>query len=419
MSANRWNPFLPVAATGIVTAVLLCAVPVSAQNMAADSPTTPQLVVWVYALDYRNNLIPDVGMRYEVAGTRSGTVQTARDGVARIFGTALGQIVRVEVKDTVWFSTDGVLEGEIGGQPLAFRVFPLDPDSMTEEERLAAHRARVRSIVEQRRRASEQGEAVAELSNSIDPDSAEASGEAGARTQPEPFLKDPAWGLEANRQRVAFVEGLRIENPQGITVTEDRPSTFTGEAEIKVINGLGHPIRDVMVELWELSAGEQQQITLADVTRTGESGVATFSRLDPDAWYRIECRVEGEGEGRSTVFRVGENDMRRLAPLVVRPEDRSLSGFVLRSNGPARFARVRLLDSSGQTSLSTSTDGEGYFVLGPIPSNLDSIRLRVTHHDPTDVDLTLPVPADRELSELLIPLDALERDLIPSEAATP
>lgn len=417
----------------------------AAQTQLADLVTTQQLALWAYVVDYVNTPVPSVNLRFEVAGTKSGAAKTGSDGSARIQGSNLGQIVRAEIDDADWYCPEGVAEGEIGGRPILFRVFHSKADVMSRDERLAAHRARIRAAIQERRVAAADGSAPtgeaapagattvgdssvlpATASGASAPGAGSGSSGAGSAAVPTPkgqppsVYDDPIWGYKANRPVIAFLAGLRVEQLQGYPTGDDAPSTLTAEYTIPVIDSLGHPVSDVAVDLLELKADAGSKLNLFGVERTDARGKAVFRGLKPSSWYRAECQTDDAQIGRSTVFQPRPSESRELKPIVVRPEDRALGGFVLRSNGPAAYAKVRFLDSSGAAVLSTTADPRGYFVLGPLPPG--SITLDISHYDPTQVNLTLPIPADRDTPEVLIPLDALARDRVPQPAqdnATP
>jgi len=384
-----------------------------AQVRPRDTLSTGNLILWAYVVDYQNTPLSSVDIRYVTAGIHNSTATTRKDGSTALRGTEPGQIVRAEVDDPDWYCPDGPQEGEIGGRPVLFRVFHSNAAAMTAEERMAAHRARIQAAIRERREAALEGQPIPgdPLPSPVQAADASIAPSPTPKGQPPPLYEDPAWGYAANRHLIAFLAGLRYEEPQTFPTSADGTSTITAEAIIPVINGLGHPLADVAVDLFELKAGAGTRIVLAEIARTDSDGRVLFTGLTPSSWYRADCQTDDGDIGRSTVFKVQPGDTVTLRPIVVRPEDRALTGFITRAKGPAGGARVKLLTDAGESTLSTVADSEGYFVLGPLPPG--PITLEVAHFGPPVIDLTLPIPPDRETPEVLLPLDALARDREP------
>jgi hypothetical protein len=369
------------------------------QILPEDGVSTEQLVLWIFVLDYENQPAPDVQLRCQLAGTTLQTLYTDEEGKLLIRGTALGQIVRARVEDANYLCYDETQEGEIGGRPLAFLVFPRRSGSGDREQRIAMHQAKIRAILAAREQTRRRIQPVETATSPV------LSGPAVATDPILPIAKDPVLGNPVTRHITAFVAGLRHEDARGLE-EKSAPTTQTATAEIRIIDRRGQPIADALVSALVLDPQPEKGVSLAAVERSESDGRVIFRGLMPERWHRIECVDQAEGEGRSTLFTLLSGQLLTLRPLVVRPREQTVSGFVIHSRGPAAFARVALLDVGNRRLLTTVADAHGYFILGPTPP--DPVMLEVAYRMESGGMITLTLPVERDAPEVLIPIDALQ-----------
>ena len=206
------------------------------------------------------------------------------------------------------------------------------------------------------------------------------------------------------RPILSFIAGLRREDPQGMA-DRDTPATDSATLRVRILDERGRPVADVAVDLYVLAQPPSNLVSLADMERTDSAGHAHFGGLSPDLWYRAECSESQLGQGRSSIYQPRKGQTINLPPIALRPKEKQLCGFILRSQAPASQARVRAASQDGQFSLSTIADAQGYFIIAPAPEG--PIFLEVTHLDRAGNRARAVLPADREAPEMLIPLDEL------------
>lgn len=369
------------------------------QTMPEDGVSTEQLALWIFVLDYENQPASDVHLRCQIAGAALQTLRTDAEGKLMIRGTALGQIVRARVEDPNYICYDDTLEGEIGGRPLAFLVFPRSSGGGDRDQRIALHQAKIRAIIaarEQTRRRT---------SPTDTPASPVLSGGAAVSDPILPIAKDPVLGNPATRHITSFVAGLRHEDAQGLE-EKAAPTAQTATVEIRVIDGRGQSVPDALVSALVLDPRPEKGVCLAAVERSESDGRVVFRGLMPERWHRIECTDHPDGEGRSTLFSLQPSQSLTLRPLVVRPREQTIGGFVVHARGPAAFARLALLDDAGRRLLTTVADAQGYFVLGPTPPG--PALLEMAYRTESGGLITLNLPVERDAPEVLIPIDALQ-----------
>ena len=389
----------------------------SSEETQPSEDEAPVCSVSIYALDYENQPVSNLQIEFELAGSAPQNAQTNVDGEVEIEGTTLGQFLKTRIQDEIWYSYENILEGECGGPPVVFRVFPRNPDpAMSAKERQTFHQAKVKAMIEAlehagRRHAYNPSSSASKIASSAA--FSQSSPDAKKTTAPQkPTLfspaHDPVWGASINRPIVAFVEGLRNEDAGGIIVAETLPTTRSASVFVRLIDGRGKPIADEMIDLLILGDEPNYMVSLAGRERSDRRGRAVFHGVRPGAWYRAEASADGVGAGRSTVFTVVEKQTKRLRPIVLRPRDRVVSGFVLRENGPASNARIRARDKAGskRSALTTLADSQGYFVLGPIPT--ESCDLEITHAISNKAkSVTIAFSPESDILEQVIPLDSL------------
>jgi len=426
----------------------------SARAGAQFSPSSPssaaapgeQSAVWVIAQDYSYTGIGNVAIRCAAEGQPAITVVTPENGHGQVTGLRFGQALRAWVDDPKWYSLDGVLETQRGGDPLIFRVFSRDDSSLNHAQRLALLQAKIDAIVEARDRmqarqsigwlgsadeatsqsprtsaanfaTSQSSIAAANASaNAAAASAAAASEKAVAKAAPaslaeaNPLSLEPSWNAPSNMPFVAFAAGLRTESPDtGDLKSLELPTTHSLAVATRVLGGRGEPLRDVLINLMSLGPAPAWRVRPVDRERTDSGGGVRFESLAAGQWYRIEV-ADGEaaGVGRSTVFRLEPGKVTQLRPLVVRPLGKALCGFVLRERGPAEFARIDLMaPGGGFASLTTLADEHGYFSLGPLPEGMQSADLQISHASRQYQRALVKMTVENFDREILVPLDAL------------
>lgn len=370
------------------------------QPAPADDATTDRLVLWIFVLDYENQPTADVRLRCEISGTALQTLHSDAEGKILVRGSALGQIVRARIEDSNYLCYDETQEGEIGGNPMAFLVFPRRSGSGSREQQIAMHQAKIRAIVAARQQIQRRARAADAASSPA------LGGSFSAAEAALPIAKDPVLGNLPTRHITAFLAGLRHEDARGLDDQESSPSR-TVSAEIRIIDGRGQPIPDALVSALVLDSKPEKGVSLAAIERSEADGSVVFRGLLPERWHRIECVDHPEGEGRSTLFSIPPGQSLTLRPLVIRPREQTVSGFVIHPRGPAAFARISLKDQNNNKVLNTIADAQGYFILGPTPAG--PVMLDVAYRAESGGLISVSIPVERDTPEVLIPIamDAL------------
>ena len=171
--------------------------------------------------------------------------------------------------------------------------------------------------------------------------------------------------------------------------------------EVTVLDSMGQPAHRRLVLLWT-DRGDDEAIHAVRRGRTDERGMVRFGGLEPDRLYRAETARDRDGMlARGTPFRAREDRFVELRPVVLREEQRALTGFVFDGEDPVRGATIRVLPSN-QPELTVVTNEFGFFELSPLQPGEVPLSIR----ERGGRELRLP-PLRPGRNEVVLPLDLL------------
>jgi hypothetical protein len=231
-----------------------------------------------------------------------------------------------------------------GGRPVILRVFPREFGGMGRERRVALHLSKLEALLETRERLSaraallreaplplpsprpedasttpvlraEAGSGGATASAATPAREGEAAGVSPEALPAETSLEDfnplalePTWNTPALLPLVMFAAGLRNDAgdaipPSGAAAAE--PTTQPLLLETRVMDHLGHPVANALIELLALGPPPGYEVRRVDYERTDREGNVRFYSLRPGVWFRLECDEPGIAWAARACFRPG------------------------------------------------------------------------------------------------------------------
>lgn len=214
------------------------------------------------------------------------------------------------------------------------------------------------------------------------------------------------------RETAAFLDGYRRMAPDADRELSQPPRQFPKpDADAKppaprvratVVDGYGNPVGGRVVDLLGLRGDGQLEIV--GRRRADSTGHVAFADVPAGGPYRLVVDAAGDGlSARTTLFRVDDKDREPARhTLVLRPVERTLSGFLFLEGKPLQGAIVQRLDGT-RASLTTTSDAHGYFELAPVQAGTGEVSI-LLDVDAQKLALLPEVPSGREL---LLPMELL------------
>lgn len=372
--------------------ILIAALLVSAAA-ARDVPTTPSRTLVVSTQSLLGTPLQQVAFTVSAQPDFEQTATTGRTGMATLrvpadaklgearFDTANGEYEIASVMGAA---------GSHANRMIYFlQLYPANPEEMTAAER-QAYVDMLPAILAYQRKS---GAAIpGEASN---PHRLRLSALLNVfRGQEKP------WGAAA---RTEAKEELMLDSGDG--KSEDPAPTIIAT----VVDALGQPVGQRVVELYGL-INESAEAEIVRRGRTDTAGEVVFRGLDAGHFYRILLPGDGDNlSARGPIMLVDEVKEYRTRPLVLRPNDQTVSGLVFYGDAPLPRARVRV-SRRGEPTLEATTDRFGYFEIGPLDSGpVEIIVLR------SNTDETVSVRETVGDEEVFIPVETL---LLPVKKAS-
>ncbi|MDK2972152.1 MAG: hypothetical protein PWP23_1907 [Candidatus Sumerlaeota bacterium] len=163
----------------------------------------------------------------------------------------------------------------------------------------------------------------------------------------------------------AFLEGYRRESTGDPFVSPADTATSGAVLTVKAVNTRGAPVAGAVVYLfgYDESSGT---LRTAGSARTNGRGVALFSHVVPNRYHRAEVSTDDGLMARTTILVSRAKETVAFPVVVLRPPGETITGLVFDGEEPARGTMIQTIPAPGRSPITSITDSNGYFSLGPV-----------------------------------------------------